>query len=153
MTFSTTRSLTAASLLIIGASIIAGSSPAYSDESVSVITSRDVPVTSMSKGELRRIYRGKKRLWENNLKIRAYYLAGNTEAGRSFFNSVLDFSYSKFRKHWIRMTFSGAATPPTLESDVAKLIASVCGGSGAVGFVPTDGSIDAKGCQVIAITE
>jgi len=51
------------------------------------------------------------------------------------------------------MTFSGAATPPTLESDVAKLIASVCGGSGAVGFVPTDDPIDTKGCRVITITE
>ena len=113
-----------------------------------VIANLDVDVSSVTKFGLKRIYLGQKKFWTDGNPVIPIMLSDKKakEITKRFFNDLLNTSARKYKKGWLKLTFSGNGSAPKRFKSVKKLILYVAETSGAVGFIPLkdfpkDGSV------------
>lgn len=120
-------------------------------EGISIIINSDNPTSSLTKEKIRRIYRGRTQIWENGIKINAYYLTNKLNAGSFFFENIMGSTYQGFQVYWFKKLYSGAAAPPTEVKSVENMMEKVADTPGAIGMVPASVT-EVKGCKVIPIS-
>ena len=105
----------------------------YADDLI-VIGNRSVPVSELSKKEVKRIYLGKAKIWDNGIKV---YFArlGDDSTTKRFLKHYVKKSPAMFRKYWKRQAFSGGANPPREFKREKDLVQYVSETKGAVGYI------------------
>ncbi len=115
------------------------------------IVNASVPVESVSKKELEKIFLGKMQAWEGKLKVSPSIMHHKTDIGDRFFDDVLDMSYRKYNKHWLKIVFSGSNAAPPEFKTVEEIIAYVSQKDGGIGFVPASAAKDLESCKVLTV--
>jgi len=94
------------------------------------------PIESISVGELRDIYFGRKVFWkgaENPVRIHPVFNQGK-DARNSFFR-LIKASEIEYKKNWIRLTLSGRSDPPAGAGSDEEVLRFVRENRYGVGFV------------------
>ncbi len=98
-----------------------------------VVTSPSSPIGSISKGDLKRVFTGKKGN-VSGVKVVPFMLAETNPVAQSFLKDVLGMSPEEYKKFWVDAQVKGEGTAPTTQksSAVAILVASDLPGALAV---------------------
>ena len=137
--------ITFALLLILAA-------PAMAQETYILIVNESVDVSKLSKKELKKIYRGKMKMWSKDLDIRPCYANVNTKTGKVFFKKLLKISPAKFKKYWLRMVFSGSGAAPVSLGNVESIIDFVSKNPGGMGIIPASYKDKLKGVRIVGLS-
>jgi ABC-type phosphate transport system substrate-binding protein len=113
--------------------LAAQSAPAFK-----VIVHAKNPVTSLSRGELAKIFLKKTTSWSGDGAIAPVDQAVSSGAREAFSRSVHGKGAKAIKQYWNQQIYSGRAVPPPELSSDAKVIAFVAANPGAIGYVSAD---------------
>ena len=99
-----------------------------------VIGNRSVPASELSPNDVKNIFLGKKKIWENGLKVEMVVL-GDGELTDRFLKTYVKKSASLFKQHWKRQVFTGGGKPPVTFVREKDLLDYVSKTKGAVGYI------------------
>lgn len=115
----------------------------FAQETV-VIVNNSVKESTLSKNDIKKIYLGKTDAWEDGSNVHLAYLDPiSTELGSKFFSDVVDVTFQKFSKIWIKKVFSGYGSKPAKFSEEKAIINFVSQNKGAIGFIKASSVTDA----------
>lgn len=120
------------SLVILAATLCLAASVYAAD--FEVIAHKNVPVSTLSKAELKSIFLGEKVKWDNNKYIKIV-VPEQEAAYKDFLQNVVGKTPSQFDKHWMNLVFTGRGAMPQAFADSQKLVDYVAGHPGVVGVV------------------
>lgn len=99
-----------------------------------IIANKDVPVSSLSNNEIKRIFLGQKVRWDDNRIITFVIL--KTEAHKDFLSRYIGNTPAQYRNYWKKMVFTGKSKSPKSFKKEDELIDYIANTSGAVGYIP-----------------
>lgn len=109
-------------------------SPVLAD--IAVVVHHDNPIENLAADELSNIYLGVTTSFSNREEIVLFELSRNTE---QFLDQLLNMSSLKFKKHWMRLIFSGGyANPPDKKGTTEDFVTSLCKTKNGIGFMDAD---------------
>ncbi|NIM11452.1 MAG: hypothetical protein GTO45_36925 [Candidatus Aminicenantes bacterium] len=116
---------------------------------VLIVTNKETRLTSLKKKDIRDIFTGKKKRWENNGKITLAVLK-NSAVHKQFLKQFVSKTPSQFRNYWREKVFTGEGKSPRSFKTEKRLIDFVANTKGAIGYIsfPQD-----KRVKIIRITE
>ena len=112
-----------------------------------IIANLGVTATTLTPGELSKIYLGKKRVWKDGTKIIPINREVGSNARTIFTARVLRKRQSALNSYWNKMASSGI-TPPLVQKSDQAVLAFVQNVSGAIGYVSA--STELKDVKVLA---
>ncbi len=113
---------------------LAQHAPAARDDDIDVIVNPQVPVTSISSGEARRIFLLRQRFWPGGRAAAPVNLPAASELRRDFSLQLLGRTVKELTEYWNDLYFHGTEPPPVLDSERAVLL-YVARTPGAIGYV------------------
>lgn len=102
---------------------------------VVIIVNKNNPIVNISTSQLKNIYSGELKLWDNGKKVLPVVLKDTNPTAIKFVGSVLGIDTETWRRYWAQKLFSGTATPPHQEKDESSLVSYVSSEPGAIGYV------------------
>lgn len=102
---------------------------------IAVITNPDLPVTSMSREEINRIYLGKMKFLPSGAKITPVDQRPGASARTQFYANVMRKSETEMKSYWSRVIFTGQGQPPLQESDDQAVKSFVAKNPSALGYI------------------
>lgn len=126
-------------LAIVGAFMVQPGTASAGD--IIVIGNRSVPASQLNAKDIKNIYLGKKKLWENGMKV-AFVMLKDGDVTKRFLKSYVKKNPGMFNKYWKKKMFTGAGNPPIVferEKDLVKYVAET---KGAIGYVSSEAYSD-----------
>lgn len=114
--------------------------PAAADDLI-VIGNRSVPASELSAKDIQSIYLGKKKVWDNGLKIEMAVLGDGPLTDR-FLKTYVKKSSSRFETYWKKQVFTGGGKPPVSFEREKDLVEYVSKTKGAIGYVASQSYSD-----------
>lgn len=111
---------------------------------IAVVVSAGSDLSSMSQGEVRAVFLGKKRVLPNGVEAAPVNQPEKSAIYDAFNEEVLEKPSSKVLQYWARRVFSGKGSPPqTLDDDAAvkSHVQSTQGGIGYIDSASVDDSV------------
>lgn len=105
-----------------------------SAEDLVVIGNRSVPVSSLDPRDVKNIYLGKMKVWDNGMKVQFVTLKDGDIAER-FLKQYVKKNPSMFSKYWKKKVFTGGGKPPKAFSREKDLVKYVAETKGAIGYI------------------
>ncbi len=102
---------------------------------IAVITNPQLPVTSMSREEIYRIYLGKTKFLPSGAKITPVDQRPGASARSQFYANVIRKSETEMKSYWSRVIFTGQGQPPLQEADDQAVKDYVAKNPSALGYV------------------
>ncbi|SCY87378.1 hypothetical protein [Desulfoluna spongiiphila] len=112
-----------------------------SAEQLRVIGNRSVPVASLEQREIRDIYLGKKKVWENGMRVQ-FVVLGKGATRDAFLNKYLKKNHNTFNRYWKKKVFTGGGQAPKSFGKERDLVEYVEKTKGAIGFVSSAAATD-----------
>ena len=113
-----------------------------------IIINESVPVDELSMNDVKQIFTGKKRSWENgDIIIPAVLTRGETH--ENFLTKFTQKSRMQFRTYWKKLVFTGKAQALNEFGSESDLVEFVAGTKGAIGYIDSDSPH--KGVKVVKI--
>lgn len=106
-----------------------------------VIGNRSVPVSALTEKEVKTIYLGQKKLWDNGLQVVFVNLADNKSTKR-FLKHFVKKSPKMYQRYWKKQAYSGGGNPPKEFRREKDLVQYVSKTKGAVGFISSKSYTD-----------
>lgn len=100
-----------------------------------VVIGNNAGVDALSKGDVKKLFMGKKTKLANGSKARIVELADGSEGRLAFHEVATGRSESQLQSAWSRLVFTGKAEAPIQVADYAGVIAEVSGNADAIGYV------------------
>lgn len=105
--------------------------------SVSFLVSAQNPLRNVSAGDLRRIFLGEIRRWDNGHRIVLFVRPADTPEGRLFLDRLVRMSDIDYSQWWLGAVFRGrAAAAPRIVGGADAMARAVAANADAIGFVP-----------------
>lgn len=123
------------------ASILCLAAGSVSAEQLRVIGNRSVPVASLEQREIRNIYLGKKKVWENGMRVQ-FVILGKGDTQDAFLNKYLKKNHNTFTRYWKKKVFTGGGQAPKSFDKERDLVEYVEKTKGAIGFVTSGAATD-----------
>lgn len=99
-----------------------------------IIVNESMPVNELSKNDVKQIFIGKKRNWENGDSIIPVILkAGETH--KTFLMKFLHKSEAQFKTYWKKLVFTGRGQAPQEFKTESELVEYVAKTKGAIGYI------------------
>ena len=114
-----------------------------------VVVHGSVPVSVLTKAQLRSIYLMRQVIWPNGAKIKVYMLPGKSAAHQQFSQNNLQMFPYQLDQTWQKLTYSGIGTPPTEIATPEQMLELLRNTPGAIGYLPYGNEI--KDAKVIEI--
>ncbi len=108
--------------------------PAAHDDDIDVIVNPQVPLTTISSGEVRRIFLLRQRFWPGGRAAAPVNLPAAAELRRDFSVKLLGRTVKELTEYWNDLYFHGTEPPPVLDSERAVLL-YVARTPGGIGYV------------------
>jgi ABC-type phosphate transport system substrate-binding protein len=118
---------------------------------VKVVVNAANPITSIDKADLQKIFLGKKNTWDDGKKIASMYVKADKPEGAAFFDKVLGIGFSAFNAQWMKMLYSGNATPPQARGNSDEVVNVVSLLENSIGFVAADYNVTNPKVKVITL--
>ncbi len=135
-------------LVVIGAGFLVlnflSATDSCADDLV-VVCNSSVPVDSISKSDIQRIFLGKKTEWIGGNRIVFALLSDKGETGEitsRFLQDFLNKTPTQYKNYWKKMVFTGKGKTPKSFKTSSELIDFISRTAGAVGYVPAGANID-----------
>ncbi len=77
-----------------------------------IIVNTSVDVTVMNSDQVKRIFKGRVDHWEDQSLIIPCYIDSKNKEGAPFFTKFLKISPVRYKRYWLKKTFSGEAVAP-----------------------------------------
>ncbi len=119
-----------------------------SADNVIVIGNKDVPDDVLAKGELKKMFIGKQKFWNNNIKVVLATL-NKSHTHDTFLKKYIGKSSSQYRRYWVNRSFTGKGVAPKSFKLEEELVQFVSQTSGAIGYISSNTNIN--GAKVISI--
>ena len=119
-------------LLFLFLSLCWGTSFIFPD--VLIVANNETRLTALKKKEIRDIFTGKKKRWENNGKIILAVLK-KPAVHKQFLRQFVHKTPSQFRNYWREKVFTGEGTIPRSFKTEKSLIDFVARTKGAIGYI------------------
>ena len=100
-----------------------------------VITNRELPVTSLSREEIYRIYLGKTKFLPNGAKVIPVDQRAGSSTRSKFYSDVIQKSETEMKSYWSRVIFTGQGNPPVQESDDQSVKELVAKNPNCLGYI------------------
>ncbi|MGD9591270.1 MAG: hypothetical protein AB7V32_01985, partial [Candidatus Berkiella sp.] len=100
-----------------------------------VIANKDLPVSSLSRDEIYRIYLGKTKFLGNGVKVIPVDQATGSASREKFYSTVIKKSDPEIKSYWSRVIFTGQGNPPIQESDDTAVKDLVAKNPNCLGYV------------------
>ncbi|MCP4610877.1 MAG: hypothetical protein GY845_19380 [Planctomycetes bacterium] len=117
----------------IAAMMLPFSSGAFAADVV-IIANKDVPLSSLSGSDVKKIFLAKKTAWDNGKNIDFVTLQGS-DVHKAFLNTYLSKSSSQFRRYFRTLVFTGKCMAPRSFSTEREVVGYVSSTGGAIGYV------------------
>lgn len=108
--------------------------PSVSAQEVLLIVNPDVPVDSLTGGDVKQIFIGKKTDWGNGGKI-TFFTTEEAETLNVFLKNYVGKSSTQYRTFWKKQVFTGKGKMPRSSGNDQEMVELVSGTGGAIGFV------------------
>ena len=109
---------------------------ATAQEQVAVIVNPSNNISSLSAGDLHRIFTGDKSTWPNGKHIFVIMAAPGSAERTTILKSVFKMSETEYAKYFLQAAFTGAVSaPPKDASSVAEIRQLVAANPEAIGYV------------------
>lgn len=115
---------------------------------LTVIANESVPVNELSANDIKQIFTGKKRSWDNGDIIAPAALVSG-ESHEAFLSRFIEKSRMQFRTHWKKLVFTGQAQALKEFESESDLVEFVAGTKGAIGYI--DSASPHKNVKAIAV--
>lgn len=102
---------------------------------IAVVVSADSDLSSMSKGEVKAVFLGKKRVLPNGAEAAPVNQPEKSTIYDAFNEQVLEKPSAKVLQYWARRVFSGKGSPPQTMDDDAAVKSHVRATSGGIGYI------------------
>ena len=122
-------------LALIALLVSSGVVPAADAADFQVIVNRANPTSSISKGELSRIFLKKTGSWPNGREVMALDLTADSPVREIFSQEIHGRSVASIQSYWQRQIFSGQAVPPVQFSSESEVVTVVADSPTAIGYV------------------
>jgi len=107
------------------------------DDQVAIIANTSNSVSTLSPGDLHRIFLGEKSTWPNGKHIFVVMAAPGSPERAVILKNVYKMNESEYAKYFMQASFTGAvAAPPKDASSAAQMKQLIAANPGAVGYVP-----------------
>ncbi len=103
-------------------------------EDVIIVNKRN-PISDISPVQLKNIYNGRIKFWDDGTRIIPVDLADEHPSASRFAANFLGVDLDTKRKFWMQKLYAGAGTPPLQKSKCADIIAIVASEPGAIGYI------------------
>jgi ABC-type phosphate transport system substrate-binding protein len=112
---------------------------AIADEVV-FVSNRDVPVASLGKEDIKKIFLGKKLNWEDGGKV-VFVVQDRTDASDTFLKTFVRKNAYDYDLFWKKQVFTGKGQAPQAFSSDEGLIRFVAKTPGAIGYVSSGADV------------
>ena len=119
--------------------------------SFKLIVNKSNTVSSLTKGEISRIFLKKKTNWDNAHKILPADQKADSSVRESFSKAIHGKGIPAIKSYWQRMIFSGRAVPPPEKSSDKEVLTYVMENPDAIGYVSTSTKLDEAKIQQITV--
>lgn len=119
----------------VAAGLVATLLVAGHSHAMDVIANTSVPISELSKLELRAIYTMRLDRWNSGSEIRVFVLPQKDEMHQEFAKSVLQALPHQLQAVWYRLVYSGMGTAPIEVKNEQEMIERVSETPGAIGYV------------------
>jgi len=100
-----------------------------------VIANKLLPVTTMSRDEIYRIYLGKTKFLPNGAKVVPIDQKQGTLARSQFYDSIIHKSETQIKSYWSRIIFTGQGNPPLQQDDDVAVKNLVAEDANCLGYI------------------
>lgn len=100
-----------------------------------LVVNKNNPTSQLTVSELKRIYNGNIKLWNNGHNVIPVVLSDSDPLSINFVKRVFGVDIEFWRGLWIQKSLSGNATPPHQEKNCSSVIKFVASEPGAIGFI------------------
>ena len=121
------------------------------DDDFRLIVQRDVPLSQLSKNELRAIFALRTRQFADGTPITLLVLPDQDPRHRDFAAQVLNVFPYVLRDNWNKKTFTGAARPPITANSPDELARQVAATPGGMGYLPGKDKTAIQGIKYVDI--
>jgi ABC-type phosphate transport system substrate-binding protein len=108
--------------------------PAVQAEIV-VISNLQLPITTLSRDEVSRIYLGKTKYLPNGSKIVPIDQKQGTISRSKFYSDIIHKTETEIKSYWSRITFSGQGNPPLQQDDDVAVKNLVAEDANCLGYI------------------
>lgn len=137
-------------LLAFSFVLILSGPDAFAQSQFVVVANSDVPVESIDKSTIKRIYNGFTTQWKNSTKIKPCYM----EIPNNDFWNYIGMTETNFKKFWTKRVFSGNGVSPIEHKSSTDLVKYVSEISGAIGILRIEDKKLAEGkCKFVSLTD
>ena len=106
-----------------------------------VIGNRSIPVSGLSPVDIQNIYLGKKKVWDNGMKVEVATL-GECATTDRFLTEYVKKNSNTFNNYWKKQVFTGGGKPPVSFEREKDLVDYVSKTKGAVGYLSSQSSTE-----------
>lgn len=99
-----------------------------------VIGNRSVPVSTLTEKEVKMIYLGQQKMWDNGLKV-VFVKLKDDQSCKRFLKHFVKKSPKMYQRYWNKQAFSGGGNPPKEFGREKDLVQYVSQTKGAIGFI------------------
>jgi len=118
--------------------------PSTAQDAFVVIVHPGNPTTSLSKGNLSKMFLKQKTSWGHGPAVTPVDHPVKSPVRRAFSSSVLGRSAPSIKAYWSQQIFSGRGVPPAQKRSDAAVVAHVLRKAGGIGYVKPGASGSAK---------
>ncbi len=105
-----------------------------------IVVNKKNPISALSKSDIKKIYTGKKKAWDNGSTIIPIVLKKSPVFGK-FLKQAVHKNNSQFNSFWKRAVFTGTGNPPKEFSTDKEVINFISQNPQAIGFVSGNSNI------------
>lgn len=117
---------------------------------IAVIVHPDVPITSLTVADLRRLLLGDREFWASGLRVTLLIRAPIARERDAVVKDICQMTEAQFRQHWIGKVFRAeSATGPKIVYSTDMTIEQVARTPGAIAFV--DAAAAGRGVKILKI--
>jgi ABC-type phosphate transport system substrate-binding protein len=100
-----------------------------------VIANKDLPLSSLSRDEVSRIYMGKQKFFSSGARIVAVDQRSGSMIREKFYNDLYQKSESEMKAYWSRIMFTGQGYPPIQEGNDSSVLDAVSKNPNCLGYI------------------
>ncbi len=108
--------------------------PIVEAQDIMIITNADVPIDSITVSDVKKIFLGKKSIWENGRGIN-FFTMDQTVTHKTFLKKFIRKSSAQYKIFWKKQVFSGKGEIPKSSGSDQDMVKRIASTNGAIGYV------------------
>ncbi len=130
--------------------LVTGLAPVVEAADFKVVVNASNPINSVTAKELSGYFLKKDLTWPDGQTVTAVDLSPDSPIRVEFTKTIHGKKISAIKSYWQRQIFQGKAVPPMERSTEAEVLAFVAAKPGAVGYVSSAATLNAKVKELVA---